>query len=71
MCYKKTLLYILLILAIVLIMRYENTSQENFYGGYFESGYPYDFPFPLFYPFYYSGCNENVFGEVMCAQPMI
>jgi hypothetical protein len=45
-----------------------NTTKdiENFFGGYYDRGYPYDFPFPNYYPFYYSGCNENVFGEINC-----
>jgi hypothetical protein len=39
---------------------------EGFYGGYYAHGYPYNNPYPYHYPLFYSGCNENVFGEVNC-----
>lgn len=36
-------------------------NKESFMGGYYM---PYDYPF--YYPMFYTGCNEDVFGNIGC-----
>lgn len=43
-------------------MESENINKESFMGGYY---IPYDYPF--YYPMFYTGCNEDVFGNIGCA----